>query len=140
MIVQIVDGDAEAIGDGGKILFDELGVIAKKKDGERGTIVHEDAAIAIEHTPARCDDGNGTDAILLGHLAVLVAIDDLQLPKAQQQQANHAHDDVGNDGQPRLRQSIVIAERKRHKNFPVQVCSQTRNSSDFSLASTAIRR
>ena len=45
----------------------------------------------------------------VGHLAILVAVDDLQFPEAEEQQADHAHDDVGDDGQPRLRQTIVTA-------------------------------
>ena len=83
--------------------------IAEKQDAERRAIIDEHAAIAIEHAAARRDDGNGTDAILFGHLAVLIAIDDLQFPEAEQQQADHAHDDVGDDSKPRLRQSIVTA-------------------------------
>jgi len=82
-------------------------------DYQRG----HDAAIAVEHASARSDDRNGANAILFGHLAVLVAVNDLQLPEAEQQQANHAHNDVGDDGQPRLRQSIVTAKRKRHEFF-----------------------
>ena len=116
LVVQIVDGDAEAVGNGGEILFDEFGIVAEEQNGKRGTIVDQDAAIAIEHASARRDDGNGANAILFGHLAVLVAVDDLQFPEAEQQQADHAHDDVGDDGEPRLRQSIVTAKRKRHES------------------------
>jgi hypothetical protein len=113
--VQIVHGNAEAVGDGGKILLDEFGIVTEEKNAERRAIIDEHAAIAIEHASAGSDDGNGTDAILFGHLAVLVLIDDLEFPEAQEQQANHAHDDVGDYGEPRLRQSIVTAKRKRHE-------------------------
>jgi hypothetical protein len=112
--VQIVHGDAEAVGNGGEILFDKFGIVAEEQDGKRGTVVDEDAAIAIEHASTRSDDGNGADTILFGHLAVLVVVDDLELPEAEEQKANHAYDDVGDDGEPRLRETIVTVKRIRH--------------------------
>ena len=82
LFVQVVDGDAEAVGNCREILLDEFGIVAQEKDAEGWTVVHHDAAIAIEHATARSDDGNRTHAILLGHLAVLVAVNDLQFPEA----------------------------------------------------------
>jgi hypothetical protein len=57
LIVKIFDGDAEAVGYGGEILFDELGIVAEKQDGERRTIVDQHTAITVEHAAARSDDG-----------------------------------------------------------------------------------
>ncbi len=131
LIVQIVHGNAEAVGNGGEILFDEFGIVAQEKDAEGRAIVHHDAAIAVEHASARSDDRNGANAILFGHLAVLVAVNDLQLPEAKKQQADHAYDDVGDDGEPRLRQSVVTMKRVRHEFFfsnsgPVSTVPETR--------------
>ena len=117
LVVKIVLGDSETFRNCGQILFNEFRVIAKEKNAERWSIVYEYAPIAIEHAATRRDDGNRTDAILFGHLAILIAVDDLQLPEAQEQQADHAYDDVGDDCEPRLRQPIVIAEPVRHKFF-----------------------
>jgi len=116
LVLQITDRDAQAIGDGGEIFVDERGIVAEKQDTERRIIVHQDTAIAVQHTAARSDDGNGTNAIALGHLTVLIGVDDLEFPEAEEQQANHAHDDVGGDGQSGLWQTIVVAKPVRHEN------------------------
>jgi hypothetical protein len=47
-------------------------------------------------------------------LPVFIAVDDLQLPEAEEQEANHPNDDVGDDGEPGLRQAIIAVKRKRH--------------------------
>ena len=116
LILEIADLDAEAIGDGGEILVNESGIVAEKKDAERRIVIDQDAAITIEHAAARGDDGNGANAIALGHLAVLIGVDDLEFPEAEEQQANHAHDDVGGDGQSGLWQTIVVAKPVRHED------------------------
>jgi len=72
LIVKVVDGKTQAIRDGSETLFDQSGIVAKEKDAKGRAIVDEDAAIAIEHAAARGDDGDGTDAIAFGHLAVLI--------------------------------------------------------------------
>ena len=79
-------------------------------------IVNEDAAIAIEHASARRDDGNVAHAVAFGHGAVLVSVNDLQLPETDEQHTDHSHNDVGSHGQPPLRQSIVVAKPVRHEN------------------------
>ena len=63
LVVQIVDGDAKSVRNGGEVLFDQLGIVAQEKHAEAGTIVNKDAAIAIEHAATRRDDGNGADAV-----------------------------------------------------------------------------
>jgi len=110
LVVQVVNGKAEAIGHGSKTLFDQGGIVAKEKDAEGRAIVHEDAAIAIEHAAARGDDGDGADAIAFGHLTVLIGVNNLQFPEAEQQHTDHSHNDVGGHCQPLLRQSIVAAK------------------------------
>jgi len=110
LIVKVVDGKTQAIRDGSETLFDQSGIVAKEEDAKGRAIVDEDAAIAIEHAAARGDDGDGTDAIAFGHLAVLIGINDLQFPEAEQQHTDHSHNDVGRHCQPLLRQSIVAAK------------------------------
>ena len=110
LIVKVVNRKAEAIRDGGEALFNQSGIVAQEKDAKGRAIVDEDAAIAIEHAAARGDDGDGTDAIAFGHLAVLIRVNDLQFPEAEQQHTDHAHNDVGGHCQPLLRQSIVAAK------------------------------
>src|SRR5207245_5269621 len=79
-------------------------------------IVHKHAAFAVQHAAARRNHRNVAHAVALGQRAVLIRIDDLELPEAEQQHAYHSHDDVGGYGQPRLRQSIVVTEPVRHEN------------------------
>ena len=43
-------------------------------------------------------------------LLILIGVNYLQLPKAEQQHADHAYDDVGDYGEPLLRQSIVATK------------------------------
>jgi len=113
---QIRHGNAQTIGDGGQTLFHLRGIIAKKKDAEGWIIVDQNAAIAVEHAPARRDYGNGAYAVALSPLQEFVGIDDLKLPETYEQHADHPYDDVGDDGQPLLRQSIVVAKPVRHEN------------------------
>ena len=94
--------------------FNLLRIVAQQQDAEGRIIVDQDAAFAIEHRAARRDDRNRADAIAFGELRVAVGIDDLQLPEAKQQQGHQAHDDVGNDRQPRLRQPVVVFEPDGH--------------------------
>ena len=110
LIVKILYGNAETFGNGGQIFFNEFGVVAEQQDGKGWAIVDEDAAITIEHASARGDDGDGANAILFGHLAVFIAIDHLEFPETEEQQADHAHDNVGDDSEPRLRQPIVTTK------------------------------
>ena len=116
LILEVADRNAQAIRNGGKIFVDQSGIVAEKKDAERRIVVDENAAIAIEHAAAWSDDGDGTNAIALGHLPVLIGVNDLEFPEAEQQQPDHAHDDVGSDGQSGLWQTIVVAKPVRHEN------------------------
>jgi len=116
LVLQITDRDAQAFGDSRETFVDQSGIVAEKQDTERRIVVHQDAAIAVQHTAARSDDGNGTNAIALGHLTVLIGVDDLEFPETEEQQTDHAHDDVGGDGQSGLWQTIVVAKPVRHED------------------------
>ena len=116
LILEITDLNAEAVGNSREIFVYESGIVAKKKDTERRIVIDENAAIAIEHAATGSDDGNGANAIALSHLAVFIGVDDLEFPEAEKQQSDHAHDDVGSDGQSGLWQTIVVAKPVRHEN------------------------
>ena len=97
-------------------MFFDLGhVVAEQEDAEGGPVVNQDAAVAVEHAATRSDDWNFADAVALGESSVLIGIDDLEFPEAQQQHADHAYDDVGGYGEPRLRQTIVVPKPVRHR-------------------------
>src|SRR5262249_54514997 len=117
LIAEIINRNSETIGNRGEMLFDQFEIIAEKQDGKGRAIVDKDAAVAIEHAATWSDDGNGPDAVLFGHLAISVAVNDLEFPETEQQNADHAYDDVGDDSQPRLRQPIVIAKPVRHESL-----------------------
>ena len=115
LLLEIGHRDAEAIGDGAKVLFYLRHVLAQQQDAEGGPVVDEHAAVAVQHAAARRDDRNFTDAVALSERVVLVGVDDLEFPETQQEHADHAHDDVGGYGQPRLRQTIVVSKPVRHR-------------------------
>src|ERR1700730_18023230 len=116
LLGQIADGNPKSFGDGRKRLADQNGIVSKQQDAERWVVVYQNTAVAIQHAAAGSDDGNRADAIALRPLRVLVGIDDLEFPKTDEQHADHAHDHVGDHRQPRLRQSIIVAEPVRHEN------------------------
>src|SRR6266853_562040 len=116
LVLQIIDRDSQAVRDSRKMLLNLGQIIAQEEHAERRPVVHQNPAIAVQHAAARRNHGNVTHAVALGHGAVLIGVDDLELPEADEQHADHAHDEVGGHGQPRLRQSIVVAEPVRHEN------------------------
>ncbi len=116
LIPQIIQADSQTVRDAREMLFHQSRIITKEEHAERRPIVHENAAIAVQHAAARRNHGNVAHTIALSQRAILVGVDDLELPEADQQDADHSHDDVGSHGQPRLRQSIVVAEPVRHEN------------------------
>src|SRR4029077_3674140 len=70
----------------------------------------------IQHASARRYHRDGADLVTLRPLCVLVGVNDLQFPEADKQHSHHSHDQVGDDGQPLLRQSIIVAKPVRHEN------------------------
>ena len=84
LVLQVIQGNAEAIGNGAKMFFHLSHVVAQQKDAEGGPVVDQNAAVTIEHAAARGDDGNFADAVALRESGVLVRIDDLEFPEAQQ--------------------------------------------------------
>jgi hypothetical protein len=142
LVLQIAERDTQTIGDGWEVFVNEHGIIAEKQDAEGRIVVHKHAAIAVQHAAARRDDRNGANAIAFGHLRVFVGINDLEFPEAEEQQSDHAYNEVGGDGQSGLRQPIVVAKPVRHENparecFFVQAVKRTALSSGLFVARPA---
>src|SRR5438270_2615354 len=116
LIMQIIQGNSQTFRDACQMFLHLRQIITQEEHAEGRPIVHKHAAFAVQHAAARGNPGNVAHAVALGQRAVLIRIDDLELPEAEQQHAYHSHDDVGCYGQPRLRQSIVVAEPVRHEN------------------------
>ena len=71
-----------------QVLRDDLEV-------EGRTVVDQELAVAVEDHPARSGDLDALDAVLLGVLAHLVALEDLKVDQAGEQQAQaEEHDRV----------------------------------------------
>ena len=51
--------------------------------------------------------GHGANTVAVGQLQIMIGINDLQIPKSDQQQGHHAHDDVGDYRESRLRKTIL---------------------------------
>ena len=92
MLLHVIQREAQAIGDLRQQTRQLLRIVPQQQHAKGGIIVDDYAAFAVQHGAAWSDDGNGSNAIALCKLRVLVGIDDLQLPKAQQQKAYEAHD------------------------------------------------
>src|SRR5712664_4160268 len=116
LVPQIIERYSQTVRDAREMLFHQSWIVAKEEHAESRPVVHQHAAIAVQHTAARRNHGNVAHAIPFGQRTVPVGVDDLELPEADQQYADHSHDDVGGYGQPALRQSIVVAEPVRHEN------------------------
>src|SRR6266567_4506100 len=116
LVFQIIKWNAETVGYAGKIFCDQNRIFPQQEHAEGRTVINQDAAIAVQHAAAGRDDRNFAHAIALGHRGILIRVDDLQLPEAEQQHSDHSHDDVGSHGQPPLRQSIIVAKPVRHEN------------------------
>src|SRR6266481_7694428 len=94
LIPQIIQADSQTVRDAREMLFHQSRIITKEEHAERRPIVHENAAIAVQHAAARRNYGNVAHTIALSQRAIPVGVDDLELPEADQQDADHSHDDV----------------------------------------------
>ena len=93
-----------------------LRVVAQQQHAERRIIIHDDAAVAVQHGTARSDDGDGSNSVALCKLRIAIGIDDLQLPEAEQKQGHEPHNRVRDDRQPHLRQAVFILEPEGQAN------------------------
>ena len=116
---QFLEGQAHAVGNLRQEAIHFLGVIAQQQDAERWIVVHQHAPLAVEHGSAGRDHRDGSDAVQFGELGVAIGFDDLQLPKAEQQQTHHAKNEIGSEGQSRLRQAVFSLEPKRQRRLRV---------------------
>ena len=67
----------------GSKLLHLCGIVSQQQDAERRIIVHQDAALAVEHRASGRDNRNRPDAVAFGELRVAVRIEDLQLPETE---------------------------------------------------------
>ena len=116
LLLNIVQSQAQTIGNLGKQAFHLLRVIAEQQDAKRRVIINDDASIAVQHGTARSDDGNGPNSVTLSKLRIAIGIDDLQFPETQQKQGHKPHKRVGDDSQPHLRQTVFILKPEGQAN------------------------
>jgi hypothetical protein len=61
-------------------------VLASEQQRECGLIIHDHAPVAVEQLAARRDYRDRLDAVVLGQLAIALAVANLQHPKAGDQE------------------------------------------------------
>src|SRR5215472_3149173 len=84
LFFQIRQRNAQAVGNSGKMLFHLTHVVAQKQHAEGRPVVYENAAVAVQHAAAGRDDRDFADAVAFGESSVLIRVNDLKLPEAQQ--------------------------------------------------------
>ena len=77
-------------------------LIAQQQHGERGIVVDDDAAFAVQNLAARREDGDLLDAVLFGQRGVVIAARDLQAPQPESQNQKNCQQDVLHCGEPEL--------------------------------------
>ncbi len=115
LVAQLFERQAHAVGDLRQEALHLLDVVAQQQHAEGGVVVDQHAAFAVEHGAAWRDHRDGAHAVLFGQLLVAIGLDDLQLPEAEQQQAHQDDNEVGGDGQSRLRQAAIVLKPRRHE-------------------------
>ena len=108
LLVEIFPGNPEPLGNLRKTFFEQLGIVSKQKDAERGIAVHQHAPVAIEHGAARGDDGKGTNAVLFRQIGEMLRLHDLQMPEPDQEQHDESRGQVGKQGQSALRNPLIV--------------------------------
>ena len=119
LVVQLFERQAHAVGDLRQEALHLLDIVAQQQHAEGGVIVDQHAAFAVEHGAAWRNHRDGAHAILFGQLLVSIGLDDLQLPETEQQQAHQDDDQVGGDGQSRLRQAAIVLKPRRQRRLQV---------------------
>lgn len=92
--LDLVDGDVEALGDQGEIGGVVLDLLAEEVAGDRGVVVYEEAAFAVEEAASGGEDGNLAGAVGFGEDAVAVGTYDLEAPEADYQDGQDERDIV----------------------------------------------
>ena len=92
--LDLVHRKIEAAGDEGNICLKVFDLVAQQEAGNRGVVVHEDAALAVEYLAARREHGILADAVGLGEHAVAVRAEDLQAPHPGGEHGEEQHDEV----------------------------------------------
>ena len=103
----------QAHGDGVDVL--RLQVFARQHHGERGMIVDDHAAVAVEDFSARREQRDGLDAIPLGEFAVGLVIADLENPEARNQEQKNHHRQILKDRDAAQRETRVVSKQARRR-------------------------
>ena len=117
LLLQIFERNLQAFGDLVHVLGNQLHIVTQQQHAERWIVVHQHVAIAVEHAPARRDDGNRAHAITFGQLRIVGVIQDLQFPETEQQKRNHPHKRVGDDCQTARGQPVISPYPVAHANY-----------------------
>src|SRR5579883_116631 len=99
----------QAFGDGLEVLH--LEVFARQVKGERGMVIHYDAAIAVQNLAARRQHRDGFDAVLHGAFLVERRIAHLQVPKSGDQEQENADHEVLEERDLAGRKLTVVVQK-----------------------------
>ena len=113
---QIFLRDSQTLFNLRQAFLEQLRIVAKQQNAERRIAIDEHAAVAIEHGPARGDDGDGADSVPFGEVGKMVRLHDLQLPETDQEKHDEGRGKVGKQGQPALRDPLVVNVPRWQRN------------------------
>jgi hypothetical protein len=89
----------------------EVGVgLGGQDDVERGAVLHEHPAVAVEDGAAGRGDGHRADPVVLGQLAEVLPAHDLQVPEVDDHQREGPDDDRLDDAEARLQAAQVLVD------------------------------
>ena len=108
--VDLVDGHVEATSDHGQIGVDVVALLAHEEAGDRGIVVDDEAALAIENLAARSEDGDFADAVGFREGMVVLAADDLETPQAEDQHSHDGRNEVLDSGEAEGREFFVAVQ------------------------------
>ena len=93
-------------------------------------IVDDDAAIAVENAAARRQQGTGANAILLRFFGVVVGVLNLQPPEAGDEEYEHHHRGILEDGDPAAGELGVVMQPQRLTQQRLGISLGRRNDHD----------
>ena len=91
-----------------KAFLQRLRVIAEQQDAEGRIAVHQDAAFAIQHRPARRNDRDRANAVAFGQIGKVTGLHDLKFPEADHEKHDDGHQNVRNQCKAALGNLLVV--------------------------------
>ena len=88
LLLNVIHRQVQPVGNLRQQMIELDRIVPEQQNAEGGIVIHDDAAITIQHGAARSDDGDRSDAVAFRKLRIAIGVDDLQLPKAQKQQGH----------------------------------------------------